>query len=213
MWSREFSPGAATIRMRRHKEFPDLRDRPSLRPRRDCRRCRSEPHVRGAATTERLVLVNIQVDAAGRIVPWSSPKPSIAYDQAIRAVWRFWSGMPMCPNGVRYFMQHQVWKPGEEDRTRPRRRPAGHGALVLEPAACLPGRPGARQPHAVNRRLLPGAWTVIAQREVAASAIPVQHDPAQRLVRWRHARRQGLSAAGQGRLVRRGAGDARESHW
>ena len=23
--------------------------------------------------------------------------------------------MPVCPNGVRYFMQHQVWKPGEED--------------------------------------------------------------------------------------------------
>ena len=51
----------------------------------------------------------------GRILPWYSPKPSVAYDHAIRAVWRFWQAMPMCPNDVRYFLQHQVWKPGAED--------------------------------------------------------------------------------------------------
>jgi hypothetical protein len=64
---------------------------------------------------ERLVFHDIQVDAAGRIVPWYSPKPSVAYDHAVRAVWRFWNAMPMCPNGVRYFMQHQVWRAGDED--------------------------------------------------------------------------------------------------
>jgi len=77
--------------------------------------------ITGAAVSartvpERLVFHDIQVDAAGRILPWYSPKPSVAYDQAIRAVWRFWNGMPVCPNGVRYFMQHQVWKPGEQDQ-------------------------------------------------------------------------------------------------
>jgi hypothetical protein len=69
--------------------------------------------ARGAP--ERLVFHDIQVDAGGRIVPWYSPKPSVAYDHAIRAVWRFWNAMPVCPNGVRYFMQHQVWKPGDND--------------------------------------------------------------------------------------------------
>ncbi len=69
--------------------------------------------VRGAP--ERLVFHDIQVDAAGKIVPWFSPKPSVAYDHAIRAVWRFWNDMRVCPNGVRYFMQHQVWKPTDED--------------------------------------------------------------------------------------------------
>src|SRR5919112_790624 len=70
--------------------------------------------LRGAP--ERLVFHDIQVDAAGKIVPWYSPKPSVAYDHAIRVVWRFWNGLPVCPNGVRYFMQHQVWKPGEDAR-------------------------------------------------------------------------------------------------
>ena len=70
---------------------------------------------RAGGAPERLVFHDIQVDAAGRILPWYSPKPSVAYDHAIRAVWRFWQAMPMCPNDVRYFMQHQVWKPGAED--------------------------------------------------------------------------------------------------
>jgi hypothetical protein len=70
---------------------------------------------RAGGAPERLVFHDIQVDAAGRILPWYSPKPSVAYDHAIRAVWRFWQGMPMCPNDVRYFLQHQVWKPGAED--------------------------------------------------------------------------------------------------
>ena len=71
------------------------------------------PPARGGP--QRLVFHDIQVDDSGRIVPWYSPKPSVAYDHAIRAVWRFWNTMPVCPNDVRYFMQHQVWKPGEED--------------------------------------------------------------------------------------------------
>src|SRR5215204_750482 len=71
--------------------------------------------VSARAVPERLVFHDIQVDAAGGILPWYSPKPSVAYDHAIRAVWRFWQAMPMCPNDVRYFMQHQVWKPGAED--------------------------------------------------------------------------------------------------
>jgi hypothetical protein len=71
--------------------------------------------LRARGAPERLVFHDIQVDTAGRILPWYSPKPSVAYDHAIRVVWRFWNALPVCPNGVRYFMQHQVWKPGEED--------------------------------------------------------------------------------------------------
>ena len=123
---------------------------------------------------ERLVFHDIQVDAAGSILPWYSPKPSVAYDHAIRAVWRFWTRHADVPE--RRPLLHAA--PGLEARrrgsARARRRPARHGALIVEPAARLPGRPGDRQQHALHRRLLPGAWPLIARVEVAAPAVPVQ---------------------------------------
>jgi hypothetical protein len=55
------------------------------------------------------------VDSGGRIVPWYGNTPPEAYDHVVRLVWNFWHGMRPCPNGVPYYLQHQVWKPGQDD--------------------------------------------------------------------------------------------------
>ncbi len=73
---------------------------------------------RGAAAQapEHLIYHDIRADAAGRIVPWYSDDPGIAYDHCIRLVWSFWKRMAPCPNGVSYYLQHQVWRPEHDAR-------------------------------------------------------------------------------------------------
>jgi hypothetical protein len=58
----------------------------------------------------------IRADASGRIVPWFDPRPSVAYDHVLRLVWGFWRDMRRCPNGVPYYLQHQVWDAPQDDR-------------------------------------------------------------------------------------------------
>jgi hypothetical protein len=57
----------------------------------------------------------VKVDASGRIVPWYGAGPSEAYDHIVRILFDFWVNMRKCPNGVPYYLQHQVWKPGQDD--------------------------------------------------------------------------------------------------
>ncbi len=64
----------------------------------------------------RLQYHDIRTDAAGMILPWSDDDPAKAYDRVIRLVWDFWRRMERCPNGVPYFLQHQVWKPEHDPR-------------------------------------------------------------------------------------------------
>jgi hypothetical protein len=68
------------------------------------------------AQAERLGYHEIQTDAAGQIVPWSSIEPAQAYDHVIGLVWNFWKNMGTCSNGIPYFFQHQVWKPEHDPR-------------------------------------------------------------------------------------------------
>ena len=56
-----------------------------------------------------------KVDAGGRIVPWYGSGPAEAYDHIIRILFQFWIGMRACPNGVPYYLQHQVWQPDRDD--------------------------------------------------------------------------------------------------
>jgi hypothetical protein len=69
---------------------------------------------------ETLIYHEIKTDAQGRIIPWHSPDPGESYDHTVRLVWQFWRDMRDCPNGVKYYLQHQVWKPeapqGEDPR-------------------------------------------------------------------------------------------------
>ena len=57
----------------------------------------------------------VKTDATGRIVPWYGDGPSQAYDHVVRQVFDFWIKMRKCPNGVPYYLQHQVWKPEADD--------------------------------------------------------------------------------------------------
>lgn len=57
----------------------------------------------------------VKTDSGGRIVPWYAPDPAVAYDHVVRSVWNFWRSMRKCPNGVPYYLQHQVWQPGQDD--------------------------------------------------------------------------------------------------
>jgi hypothetical protein len=57
----------------------------------------------------------VRTDAQGRIVPWYGDGPSEAYDHVIRLTWNFWITMRACPNGVPYYLLHQVWKADKDD--------------------------------------------------------------------------------------------------
>jgi hypothetical protein len=70
-----------------------------------------------AVLKEELIYHAIQTDAEGNIVPWYSPNLGESYDHNIRLVWDFWKNMRLCPNGVKYYMQHQVWKRNKDDRS------------------------------------------------------------------------------------------------
>ncbi len=65
---------------------------------------------------DRLGYHEIQTDAEGQIVPWSSAEPAQGYDHVIGLVWNFWKNMGTCSNGIPYFFQHQVWKPEHDPR-------------------------------------------------------------------------------------------------
>ncbi|MBZ5545878.1 MAG: hypothetical protein LAO07_19735, partial [Acidobacteriia bacterium] len=70
-----------------------------------------------SAPQEQLVYHPIKTDAGGKIVPWYSPDPGEAYNAMILKIWHFWKNMKSCPNGVKYYLQHQVWDdPGEDPR-------------------------------------------------------------------------------------------------
>ncbi len=63
----------------------------------------------------RLVYHVLRLDGAGGIVPWSGSTLGEAYDTAVRKPWQFWQAMRKCPNGVPYYLQHQVWRPDRDD--------------------------------------------------------------------------------------------------
>ncbi len=73
------------------------------------------PPTRAWQSTDKIGYHDVKTDAGGRIVPWYGSGPSQAYDHVIRIVFNFWRNMRNCPNGVPYYLQHQVWKPDADD--------------------------------------------------------------------------------------------------
>lgn len=53
--------------------------------------------------------------ADGSILPWYSADPGTSYDTVLLLVWNFWDKMETDSTGLKYYMNHQVWKP-EHDR-------------------------------------------------------------------------------------------------
>lgn len=70
----------------------------------------SSPPLASAAFQEELGYHSIKTDQDGKIIPWRSANLGEAYDHTIRLVWDFWKNMRSCPNGVKYYLQHQIWK-------------------------------------------------------------------------------------------------------
>ncbi len=68
-----------------------------------------------AQQKEILIYHPIQTDKSGNIVPWFDPDPAIAYDHDLHIIWDFWSNMRRDPNGLPYYMDHQVWNKTMDD--------------------------------------------------------------------------------------------------
>jgi hypothetical protein len=54
--------------------------------------------------------------ADGSILPWYSSDPGTSYDTVLLLVWNFWDKMETDSNGLKYYMNHQVWKPEHDMR-------------------------------------------------------------------------------------------------
>jgi len=54
--------------------------------------------------------------ADGSILPWFSSHKGASYDTVIKLVWHFWKNMEVDSNGLRYYMNHQVWRPEHDLR-------------------------------------------------------------------------------------------------
>ena len=52
----------------------------------------------------------------GSILPWYSSDLGASYDTALLLVWDFWNKMAIDSNGLKYYMNHQVWKPEHDMR-------------------------------------------------------------------------------------------------
>lgn len=80
-----------------------------------CLPCLPQEAADRPVNEQHIVYHDVRVDARGGIVPWFSDDPSQAYDHDIRLVWNFWLHMRKSPDGVPYYLQHQVWKADRDD--------------------------------------------------------------------------------------------------
>lgn len=64
---------------------------------------------------EVLVYHPVQTDKHGSIIPWFDADPGRSYNHILELVWSFWDNMRMEPNGVPYYMNHQVWNANFDD--------------------------------------------------------------------------------------------------
>ena len=107
-----------------------------------------------AGAAERLGYHEVRTDAQGKIVPWFGKEPSEAYDHVIRQVWNFWITMRSCPNGVPYYLLHQVWKADKDD---PRGLGGDQISMALSSWNLLYGYLGDPRLHD-NMRLMADYW-------------------------------------------------------
>jgi hypothetical protein len=84
--------------------------------------CRKSPSVLNAIQDTILVSDTIQYHAVridksdGSILPWFSADLGTSYDSVLMLVWNFWKNMETDSNGLKYYMNHQVWKPEHDMR-------------------------------------------------------------------------------------------------
>ncbi|HVY76645.1 MAG TPA: hypothetical protein VG890_17575 [Puia sp.] len=66
--------------------------------------------------SDSIIYHRVRVDNAGNILPWYSSNLGESYDDALQRVWDFWKNMALDTNGIKYYMNHQVWRPGHDKR-------------------------------------------------------------------------------------------------
>jgi hypothetical protein len=64
---------------------------------------------------EMLIYHPIQTGQDGKIIPWYNPDPAISFDHDLHLVVNFWLNMRRDPNGLQYYMEHQVFNPNMDD--------------------------------------------------------------------------------------------------
>ncbi len=68
-----------------------------------------------AQPADTLIYHPIRTDGEGRIIPWYNADPAIAYDHNLHTIWNFWYTMRRDPDGLPYYMEHQVWNKDVDD--------------------------------------------------------------------------------------------------
>ena len=68
-----------------------------------------------AVDPHHIVYHDVKTDAGGGIVPWYNESPAVAYDHDLRLIWDFWKNMRNGPDGVPYYLVHQVWMEHQDD--------------------------------------------------------------------------------------------------
>jgi hypothetical protein len=84
--------------------------------------CRA-PHASGPVMQDTLLVSDtiqyhpVRINKADRsILPWYSSDAGASYDTVLMLVWHFWNNMETDSNGLKYYMNHQVWKPEHDMR-------------------------------------------------------------------------------------------------
>jgi hypothetical protein len=84
--------------------------------------CHVKSHVSNLIADTILVSDTIQYHPVrvsketGSILPWFSADKGQSYDTVVMLVWNFWKNMETDSNGLKYYMNHQVWKPEHDMR-------------------------------------------------------------------------------------------------
>ena len=73
--------------------------------------------VRDSTSADTLQYHRIRFDKrTGGIIPWYSNNIGQSYDTCLTLVWNFWKNMETDSNGLKYYMNRQVWKPDSDGR-------------------------------------------------------------------------------------------------
>jgi hypothetical protein len=84
--------------------------------------CNLKPEQRMLVQDTLLINDTIQYHAVriskadSSILPWFSADLGASYDTVVKLVWNFWKNMETDTNGLKYYMNHQVWKPEHDMR-------------------------------------------------------------------------------------------------
>ena len=63
-----------------------------------------------------IIYHKVRVDENGNILPWYSTNLGESYGLVLNRVWSFWKNMEVDSNGLKYYMNHQVWRPTHDRR-------------------------------------------------------------------------------------------------